>query len=396
SYLPYGREHLDAAVEDATRRRPELTATIARLAETLADPRSPAAIRFQQTSGMVMAKGVEDTAFYRASRLVSLTEVGADPDEFALTVENFHARQQQRLATHPASMTTLSTHDTKRGEDTRARVSVLAEVPDDWAAFVARRRPAYALGDGALENVLWESIVGSWPRDREALHGYAEKAAREAGGATSWSDPDVRFEERLHALIDAAFDDADVRRDIEAFVARLEQPGWSNALSAKLLQLTAPGVPDVYQGSELWEFSLVDPDNRRTVDFAERARMLAEIDGGAEPRIDATGAAKLLVTSRALRARRDWPDAFDRYAPLPVFGSAAGHLVAADRGGAIPLATRLPVGLEAAGGWGDTLVILPGGTFTDVLTGWRFDGGETPVRELLSRYPVALLLREDR
>lgn len=394
SYLPYGADHLEHAVADALRRRPELEQALREVAAVLADPAHPAAIRFQQTSGMVMAKGVEDTAFYRVSRLASLTEVGADPDEFAVTVEEFHRRQQSRLAAHPQSMTTLSTHDTKRGEDTRARISVLAEVPGEWAAFIARRRAAYALGDGALENVLWESIVGSWPREREALHGYAEKAAREAGGATNWSDPDVAFEERLHALIDAAFDDAEVRADLDAMVERIRVAGWSNGLAAKLLQLTAPGVPDVYQGSELWEYSLVDPDNRRPVDFDERRLLLAAIDGGAVPPLDETGAAKLLVTSRALRARRDHPEAFDRYAPLPAFGDAAGHLVAVDRGGAIPLATRLPLGLDAAGGWGDTTVLLPAGTFTDVITGWRFDGGETVVRELLSRYPVALLLRD--
>jgi (1->4)-alpha-D-glucan 1-alpha-D-glucosylmutase len=395
SYLPYGAEHLEHAVADAVRRRPDLAAELAGLGTLLADPAHPAAIRFQQTTGMVMAKGVEDTAFYRVSRLASLTEVGADPDEFAVSIEEFHTRQQQRLATHPSSMTTLSTHDTKRGEDTRARISVLAEIPGEWAAFVARRRPRHALGDGALENVLWESIVGSWPREREALHAYAEKAAREAGGATTWSDPDESFEQRLHALVDAVFDDAEVSADLEAFVERIRSAGWSNGLAAKLLQLTGPGVPDVYQGSELWEYSLVDPDNRRPVDFGQRQLMLAALDEGAEPPIDATGAVKLLVTSRALRARRDRPEAFDRYAPLPAFGPAADHLIAVDRGGAIPLATRLPLGLEAAGGWGDTTVLLPGGTFTDAITGWRFDGGETPVRELLSRYPVALLLRDD-
>jgi (1->4)-alpha-D-glucan 1-alpha-D-glucosylmutase len=394
SYLPYGAEHLDAAVAQAVARRPELAGPVAEVAEVLADPAQPAAVRFQQTTGMVMAKGVEDTAFYRVSRLASLTEVGADPDEFAVTVAEFHARQQQRLAAQPASMTTLSTHDTKRGEDTRARISVLAEVPDEWAAFVGRRRPRYALGDGALENVLWESIVGSWPREREALHVYAEKAAREAGGATTWSDPDESFEQRLHALIDAAFDDPEVNADVERFVERIRAHGWSNGLSAKLLQVTGPGVPDVYQGSELWEYSLVDPDNRRPVDFRVRRDLLAALDGGTRPPVDATGAAKLLVTSRALRARRDRPELFERYAPLPAFGARSGHLVAVDRGGAVPLATRLPVGLAAAGGWGDTTVLLPGGPYSDALTGRGFDGGETPVAELFADYPVALLLRE--
>lgn len=394
SYLPYGSEYLDAAVAEASRRRPELAGVLSDAARVLADPVHPAAIRFQQTTGMVMAKGVEDTAFYRVSRLASLTEVGADPDEFSLGVDEFHARQQQRLAAQPASMTTLSTHDTKRGEDTRARISVLAEFPDDWAAFIARRRPRYALGDGALENVLWESIAGSWPREREALHAYAEKAAREAGGATTWSDPDESFEQRLHALVDAAFDDPEVNADLERFVARIRMHGWSNGLSAKLLQVTGPGVPDVYQGSELWEHSLVDPDNRRPVDFGVRARLLAELDGGWRPPVDATGAAKLLVTSRALRARRDRPDLFERYAPLPALGGAAHHVVAVDRSGAVALATRLPAGLAAAGGWGDTTVLLPSGPYVDALTGHTVDGGECHVGELFAQYPVALLLRE--
>ncbi len=393
SYLPYGAEHLEHAVSDATRRRPDLADTIAAVAALLGDGSHPAAIRFQQTSGMVMAKGVEDTAFYRVSRLASLTEVGADPDEFAIEVDDFHARQQARLATMPSSMTTLSTHDTKRGEDTRARISVIAELPEEWAAFLGRRRARHGLGDGALENVLWESIVGSWPREREALHGYAEKASREAGSSTTWNDPDEAFETRLHALIDAVFDDAEVAADVAAMAARLEAPGWSNGLALKLLQLTGPGVPDVYQGSELWERSLVDPDNRRAVDFDERRRLLADIDAGTRPAVDETGAAKLLLVSRALRARRDRPELFDRYAPLPVLGEAADHLVAVDRGGAIPLATRLPVGLEAAGGWGDTVVLLPNGPFRDELTGTVFDGGETPAADLMATYPVALLIR---
>ncbi|CAN5298481.1 hypothetical protein BH11ACT3_BH11ACT3_13750 [soil metagenome] len=397
SYLPYGVEHLHAAVDAARERRPDLVAVIDALHPVLADPAEPAAVRFQQTSGMVMAKGVEDTAFYRVSRLASLTEVGADPDEFAIDVAEFHSRQQSRLATHPASMTTLSTHDTKRGEDTRARISVIAEVPEEWAAFIGRRRGRHALGGksadtGALENVLWESIVGSWPREREALHAYAEKAARESGLATTWADPDEPFEQRMHALVDAVFDDAEVAADVATMVELLEAPGWSNGLAVKMLQLTAPGVPDVYQGSELWERSLVDPDNRRPIDYGERRLLLAAIDAGAHPPIDETGAAKLLVVSRALRARRDGPELFDRYIPLPAIGDAADHLVAVDRGGAIVLATRLPVGLARDGGWGDTIVILPAKPLTDALTGTVFDGGETRVGDLLATYPVALLL----
>jgi (1->4)-alpha-D-glucan 1-alpha-D-glucosylmutase len=395
SYLPFGREHLDAALADARRRRPELADAIDELEPILGDAGHPAAIRFQQTSGMVMAKGVEDTAFYRVSRLASLTEVGADPAEFSMSISEFHERQQLRLATHPLSMTTLSTHDTKRGEDTRARISVIAEAPEEWAAFLARRRAQHPLMDGALENVLWESIVGSWPRDREAYQAYSEKAAREAGTSTDWADPDEAFETRMHALIDALFDDADVAADVEAMVELLAAAGRSNGLAVKLLQLTGPGVPDVYQGSELWERSLVDPDNRREVDFEQRRKMLADLDAGSRPSVDETGAAKLLVVSRALRLRRDRAELFARYAPLPSVGSAADHLVAVDRGGAIVLATRLPRGLEARGGWAETTVLLPTGPFVEQLTGRTFEGGETSVAELLSEYPVALLAAEE-
>jgi (1->4)-alpha-D-glucan 1-alpha-D-glucosylmutase len=395
SYLPFGREHLDAALTDARARRPELAPALDIVEPILGDATHPAAVRFQQTSGMVMAKGVEDTAFYRVSRLASLTEVGADPAEFSVTIAQFHERQQARLASHPLSMTTLSTHDTKRGEDTRARISVIAEAPEEWAAFLGRRRERHPLRDGAFENVLWESIVGSWPREREALHGYAEKAAREAGTSTEWAAPDEEFEARMHQLVDDVFDDAEVAADVGSIVELLAAAGRSNGLAVKLLQLTGPGVPDVYQGSELWERSLVDPDNRRPVDFGARRGLLDQLDAGAQPPVDESGAAKLLLVSRALRLRRDRPELFARYVPLPALGSASHHLVAVDRGGAIALATRLPLGLERAGGWGDTTVLLPTGPFVEQLTGRVVAGGETPIAELLGAYPVALLAAEE-
>ncbi|WP_255447090.1 malto-oligosyltrehalose synthase [Schumannella soli] len=393
SYLPFGAEHLEHAVATALQRRPDLAAPIAELQSALADPERAVAIRFQQTSGMVMAKGVEDTAFYRTSRLASLTEVGADPSEFSLDADEFHQRQQTRLAAFPASMTTLSTHDTKRGEDTRARITVISEIPEEWTAFIERRRAHRNLDDGALEGLLWESIVGAWPREREALHGYAEKAAREAGVSTSWNDPDERWEDRLHALVDDVFDDAEVAADVEQIVERMRVAGYANGLAAKLIQLTAPGVPDVYQGSEGWERSLVDPDNRRPVDFASRRAMLAELDAGLLPEVDESGAAKLLVTSRALRLRRDRPELFDRYVAVPALGSAADHVVAFDRGGAVTVATRLPLGLAAAGGWGDTTVIVESSPFVDLLTGREYPGGSIPLADLLATYPVALLAR---
>jgi (1->4)-alpha-D-glucan 1-alpha-D-glucosylmutase len=395
SYLPFGLEHLEHALAEAQRRRPELVPALHTLAPVLRDPAHPAARRFQQTSGMVMAKGVEDTAFYRTSRLASLTEVGGDPSEFAVDVAEFHHRQQARLASWPQSMTTLSTHDTKRGEDTRARIDAISEVPGLWAEFVERRRTAFALGDGALENLLWESVVGAWPREREALHGYAEKAAREAGVSTRWTAPDAAFEQRLHAFIDRLFDDPETHDDLERMVSFLRPAGYSNGLAAKLLQLTAPGVPDVYQGSELWERSLVDPDNRRSVDFGLRRKLLARLDGGELPAIDESGAAKLLVTSRALRLRRDRAELFERYVPLAAVGAASDHLVAFDRGGVITVATRLPIGLENAGGWGATELLAPAGSWRDELTGVEVEGGAIPLAALLTRYPVALLVRQD-
>jgi (1->4)-alpha-D-glucan 1-alpha-D-glucosylmutase len=395
SYLPFGIEHLERALADAERRRPELAGVLHALGRLLRDPSHPVARRFQQTSGMVMAKGVEDTAFYRTSRLASLTEVGGDPSEFAIDVDEFHRRQQARLAGWPTSMTTLSTHDTKRGEDTRARIDVITEVPELWEEFVDRRRAAFDLGDGVLENLLWQSVVGAWPREREALHGYAEKAAREAGLSTRWTAPDAAFEQRLHAFIDRLFDDPDTRGDLERMVSFLQPAGYANGLSAKLVQLTAPGVPDVYQGSELWERSLVDPDNRRPVDFGLRRKLLARLDGGELPPVDESGAAKLLVTSRALRLRRDRAELFTRYVPLVAAGAASEHVVAFDRGGAITIATRLPIGLENAGGWGATELLAPEGTWRDALAGRVVEGGALPLATLLERYPVALLVRED-
>ena len=392
TYLPHGAEHLTAAMDDARTRRSDLGETFDALEPVLFDISHPAAQRMQQTTGMIMAKGVEDTAFYRYSRLASLTEVGGDPAEFSINLAQFHERQEKRQASHPASLTALSTHDTKRGEDVRARIDVLSEIPEEWTKAVERWRERVPVGDGPFENLLWESIVGAWPASRGRLYDYAIKASREAGVSTTWIEPNEEFEKRLAALVDAAFDDEILAADLTSLVARVSQPGWSNSLAAKLIQITAPGVPDVYQGSEFWETSLVDPDNRRPVDFEARRATLAELDAGALPPIDESGAAKLLVTSRALRTRRDRQELFTRYVPLTVVGEAADHAIAFDRGGAVTIATRLPVGLAERGGWGDTTILLPSREMQNVITGDRFEGGELRVGDILNRYPVALLV----
>lgn len=395
SYLPDGREHLDRTVAAVRERRPDLVPALDALHPVLSQAGTEAATRFEQTSGPVMAKGVEDSAYYRWARFVALNEVGGDPAEFGGTVEEFHAAQAHRLAVKPEAMTTLSTHDTKRSEDVRARLAVLAELPSEWAQLVRGWLTRHPLADRSLAHLVWQNLVGAWPLSRERAHAYVEKAAREAGTSTTWTNPVQEFEEQLHALVDAAFDDPTTTAEIEAFVARIAPLGWSNSLAQKLLQLTMPGVPDVYQGTELWDFSLVDPDNRRPVDYAARRELLAALDAGEVPAVDDSGAAKLLVVSRVLRARRDSPEWFTGYEPIAVTGAGADHVVAYDRGGVVAVATRLPARL-ADTGWGDTALQLPTGAWRDLLTGERFvsDVAGVPADVLLARLPVALLTRE--
>jgi len=394
SYLPVGREYLQYAVTEAIRRRPDLRTGIEAVASRLADPTDELAARFQQTSGAVMAKGIEDTAFYRWTRFAALNEVGSDPERFGLSVTEFHAVASYHQRRYPTGMTTLSTHDTKWSEDVRARMAVLSEIPDEWASCLQRLMARAPLPEPGLAHLLWQATVGAWPLVRERLHGYAEKAAREARTATSWENPDAEFEQTLHQVVDRMYDDPVLNAELSAFVKRVTPYGWSNSLGQKLLQLMMPGVPDTYQGCELWDNSLVDPDNRRPVDFRLRRTLLARLDQGWLPPVDASGAVKLLVVSRALRLRRDAPQLFTGYHPLRARGPAADHLVAFDRGGAVALATRLPVGLERRGGWRDTEVLLPPGRFVEVLTGRHITGGPVALEDLFQRYPVALLTRQ--
>jgi (1->4)-alpha-D-glucan 1-alpha-D-glucosylmutase len=223
------------------------------------------------------------------------------------------------------------------------------------------------------------------------MHAYAEKAMREASDGTTWTAPDPSFEATVHEAVDLAYDDPRLRAAWNQVDGMVREPGWVNALGHKLVQLTMPGVPDVYQGTEVWESSLVDPDNRRPVDFAALRGQLTAVQQAQYP-IDASGAAKLWVTHRALVARRDRADLFTSYTPVEADGPQADHLIAFDRGGAISLATRLPVGLVRAGGWGSTELDLQQWV-TDALTGATYQG-RTAVADLLGRYPVALLLAD--
>jgi (1->4)-alpha-D-glucan 1-alpha-D-glucosylmutase len=391
SYLPEGREHLEHALARARVEAQHVdSAAFDVLEPLLSDPWTPPARRFQQTSGMVMAKGVEDCAFYRWSRLTSLNEVGGDPSVFAVDVDEFHQAMAARHRDWPHAMTTLSTHDTKRGEDVRARIGVLAEIPDAWAESLGRLLELAPVPDPGFGSLLWQAVLGAWTPDHlpdlpDRLHGYAEKAMREAGDHTTWTEIDEAYEAAVHAAVDAVFESAQVRQVLAELAALVDEPARSNSLTAKLLSITMPGVPDVYQGSELWETSLVDPDNRRPVDFDHRAAVLA-----GEASDDA--AVKLHVTRSALTLRRDRPELFTSYASLRATGPAADHVLAFDRGGAVTVVTRLPVGLAADGGWRDTTLHLPGGGWHDVLTGTPATGG---LADLLATHPVALLVRED-
>ncbi len=361
------------------------------------DPSPGLITTFQQTCGPVMAKGVEDTAFYRWSRLVALNEVGGDPDAAGLAPDAFHAWAGQLASRWPASMTTLSTHDTKRQEDVRARLAVLAEVPEQWADAVAGWHDrAVALGEGCwaepdTEYLMWQTLVGAWPIDGDRLTGYLRKAMREAKTATSWTDPDEEYENAVLGLAGAVLQDAGLRRGLADFVAGLGADARANSLGMKLVQLTMPGVADVYQGCELTGRSLVDPDNRRPVDFGRRRDLLAAVAAGAPP--GDLDSEKLLVTAAALRLRRDHPDWFAAgYTPLMAEGPAAEHAVAFRRGHAVTVATRCPAGLRRRGGWAGTALAVGAGSWQDLLTGVRHDGPAVPLAELTPRLPVALLV----
>lgn len=397
SYLPEGREALETAVSVARIHRPDLADVLGAIrAAMLADPAGELATRVQQTSGMVMAKGVEDTAFYRWNRFVALNEVGGDPSRFGSALPEFHRAMAAREASWPATMTTLSTHDTKRSEDVRARLAVLAEMPGEWARTVRRWAAAHPLPDRSLELLAWQNLVGAWPIPAERMSGYLTKAAREAKLVTSHVEAVPEVDKAIAAWPAQVLADAGLVAEIEEFVARIAGPGRANSLGQKLLQLAGPGVPDVYQGTELFEYSLVDPDNRRPVDWATRRELLTRLDDGWLPDVDAEGAAKLLVTTTALRLRRYRPEVFTGYRPVLAQGPAAGHAVAFARSASlVAVATRLPVGLAARGGWTDTVLPLPEGTtdWHDVITDTAIDGSAPRLADVLSRYPVALLVR---
>ncbi|OCB22347.1 malto-oligosyltrehalose synthase, partial [Mycobacterium intracellulare] len=382
---------LPTALAETEAAAPELGPALQVLAAALARGGEPAT-RLQQLCGAVTAKSVEDCLFYRDARLVSLNEVGGEPHRFGVGAAEFHHSAASRARLWPQAMTTLTTHDTKRGEDVRARIGVLSQVPSLWAEFVARWETRAPSPDPATGQFLWQNIFGVWPVSgqvtrelRDRLHGYAEKAIREAAWHTSWNEPDTDFEDAIHRWLDTVLD-GPVAGQLTELVAQLNPHAASDALGQKLLALTVPGIPDVYQGTELWDDSLVDPDNRRPVDYAARRAALHELQ---HP--------KIRVVTTALRVRRAHPDSFLRgdYVPVLADGDAADHVVAFRRGsngGDIVVAvTRWTVRL-AESGWGNTVLPLPDGTWKDALTGAVADG-PTSAAQLFADLPVVLLER---
>ncbi|MDP9393935.1 MAG: malto-oligosyltrehalose synthase [Actinomycetota bacterium] len=397
-------EVLEQAAETAKTRLPEEQHATVELLRDLAlgrhgrgRQRDEFVVRFQQTCGPVMAKGVEDTAFYRWFRLSALNEVGGDPAHFGRTVEEFHAWCARQQRDWPVAMTTLTTHDTKRSEDVRARLAVLSELSREWGGAVTSWRAASApyrpeLLDANTEYLLWQTLVGTWPIEEDRLVGYLEKATREAKRHTSWTDQNADYDTAVREFASAVLRDESVRAQVEDFLARAEPAVRCNVLSQKLLHLTMPGVPDVYQGTEHVDLSLVDPDNRRPVDYGVRREALRRLDAGEAPKT--LDEEKLLVTSRALRLRREHPEWFGVRSGYEPLDTTSPHAVAFARSGSVvTVATRLPVGLERSGGWGDATITLPDGRWTDVLAGGSYAGGEVALGELLSSYPVSLLVR---
>jgi len=354
-----------------------------------------------------MAKGVEDTAFYRYTRLLALNE-GGDLARFGVGTAELHAANAAAHDRWPAAMTALSTHDTKRSADVRARLALLSEIPDRWAdacgrwlAISARHWPG-GEPDRHAQHLLFQTLVGAWPLAPDRAVAYLAKATKEAKLRTSWTQPDPDYDTARDGYVAAVLADAGLMADLEAFVAPLAGPGWINALAQVALQLTVPGVPDTYQGCELWDLSLVDPDNRRPVDFDRRRRLLAELaEGGLEPgdlmARAGEGLPKLALVRAALHLRGRRPEAFGAgeagaYLPLAFDGPAAAHAVGFTRGGAVAVVVpRLVLGLEAQGGWEDTVVALPPGPWTDVVTGAAAAGGPVLLDDLLGGFPVAIL-----
>lgn len=451
------RRAVESAIVQARRRAPQIDASVFAFLLTVLLRHDPAetpdlsgeqraercrfAMKVQQLTGPVMAKGLEDTAFYIDVRLAALDEVGGDPMEFGVSPEAFHDANAERLRRWPHGLLTSSTHDTKRSEDVRARLAVLSERPREWRAAIVRwarlnRRlrtrldgePAPSRND---EYLFYQTVLGAWsPGMTDPIEEFVEriaaamlKSVREAGTHTRWIGPDEGYEAALDRFVRGALDPTRsglFLADFAAFRETIAVLGAANGLAMQLLKLAAPGVPDVYQGTEVWDFSLVDPDNRRPVDYAARAAVLRDLlaRGEPDPAFAAAllhgwedGRAKLWLTQRGLALRRDHPDLFAHgaYLPLTATGERTAHALAfARRQGddaAIAIAPRLVAGLTGGearfplgADWGDARLPLPDGLtgrrWRNVLTGEDVAAASNalPLARALATLPVGLLV----
>ncbi|WP_080794143.1 malto-oligosyltrehalose synthase [Corynebacterium pacaense] len=404
-----------SVIADMSRRFPSRRDALDLIAAALL-ANGEAKIRFAQVCGAVMAKGVEDTTFYRASRLVALQEVGGAPGRFGVSAAEFHLLQEERSVLWPSAMTALSTHDTKRGEDVRARLIELTEDPSSFAELVRRTGSILPAPEGATGHFLFQNLLGVWPADgviteslRIRFRDYALKAIREAGVQTSWVDRRESFEQSVLDWIDALFD-GPATSMISDFVARLAVGATSVSLGRKMLQLIGAGIPDTYQGTEFFEDSLVDPDNRRFIDYTARAQALEKLEGWEWLAVAAEGSdhlsqfhdlAKIDVVRQALAVRAEFPDSFIGGDYQAVFGEGRreSHVVGIARGAdrnhlnVVALATRRPLILRNNGGWDDTTITLPPGRWRDRLTGQTFTG-MVPATDIFTALPTALLVLE--
>ena len=390
---PVLRGTLPTILGGLRRDRPELVPALGLVAAALARG-GEASTRLAQVTGAATAKAEEDRLFYRLARLVSLNEVGGSPGRMGMPVEAFHLAMAERARSTPLAMTALSTHDTKRGEDVRARISVLSQLPDEWADLVTRVFDEFPPPAEDAGYFLLQVIVGVWPELggptddlRSRLHDYADKALREAAVHTTWTDQDADFESGVHRWIDTLIDSGGGL--LGPFVERIAPAGRDNSLVAKAVQLLGPGIPDVYQGTEVWEDSLVDPDNRRFVDYGP-------LRSGAVAR---AGHPKFVLVRELLRLRRAHPEALTggAYVPLPVQGPAASDVVAFTRSvdgrPAVGMIARRRTAVLPAEEFTGTVVLLPQGTWA-VRPGGTPISGRVDLGELLSESAVVVIVRE--
>ena len=404
------RRYAEMAAFEAMRERPDIEGTLFEFLRDLitltitGDFEKEFVARFQQLTGPAMAKGVEDTVCYSYNRFIALNEVGGDPSRFGISPLQFHEQARETQQRWPLTMITTATHDTKRGEDVRARLALLSEQPSVWIDAV-RRWSAMAQPhrtrewpDRNTEYFFYQTLVGAWPACAERLTAYMEKACREAKTHTSWTAPDSNYEDAVRSFVERCLNDRHLMQDVTQFVESLIEPGRITSLAQTLIKLTAPGVPDLYQGTELWSLHFVDPDNRRPVDYEQRRRALADVRQLSAraiwERAD-EGLPKMWVTHATLQLRQRHREAFDasgHYTGVDARGPLAGHVLAFCRGEHVmTIVPRLVI--RAGGHWQGTKICVPQGSWTNVLSGQPIDGGDIELSELWREFPVALLER---